>query len=113
MEYQGIAALEERIIALQFQLDRLQWRFRCPQCGHGNRSTALGDLRPREVILHFLKQLDNPVGINSLKKMLAEGGYPMERFGPRQKYYYTILGRLVDAGKILRPDNGDEIMLAG
>ena len=113
MEHQSIAALEEKLLALQSQLDRLQWRFRCPKCGHGNRSTALGDLRPQEVILHYLKQLDNPIGISSLKKMLAEGGYPMERFGPRQKYYYTILGRLVDAGRVMRPDGEDEIMLAG
>ena len=113
MEYQGIAALEEKLIALQSHLDRLQWKFRCPKCGHGNRSTAIGDLRPREVILHYLKQADNPIGINVLKKKLAEEGYPMDRFGPRQKYYYTLLGRLVAGKQVMRPDGGDEIMLAG
>lgn len=113
MEYERIDALEERLITLQSHLDRLQWKFRCPKCGHGNRSNPLGDLRPREVIMNYLKQLDHPIGVGALKKKLAESGYPMEKFGPRNKYYYTILSRLVGSGKIMRPENGDEIMLTG
>ncbi len=107
----AIEALQDKILSLQSCIERLQWRFRCPNCGHGHRSTALSDLRPREVIIHFLKQADAPVGIGALKKKIAEGGYPMERFGPRHKYFYTLIGRLCESGLAMK--DGDEVMLNG
>ena len=108
---QEIEALHEKILSLEAHLERLQWRFRCPHCGHGIKSTALSDLRPREVIIHFLKQADSPITISTLKGKMAEGGYPMERFGTRHKYFYTLLGRLCESGIAMR--DGDEIMMAG
>jgi hypothetical protein len=107
-----MAALEEKIFELESHLERLQWRFRCPKCGHGHRSTGIEDLRPREVILHHMKQQDNPISVGTLKRKLAEGGYPMDRFGERQKYFYTLIGRLCASGVLVRL-YGDEIMLAG
>lgn len=112
MKSQNIAQLHEKLLALELQLERLQWKFRCPKCGHGNRSTALGDLRPREAILHFLRQSDSPVSVGALKRALAEGGYPMERFGSRHKYFYTLIGRLCESAIVVRL-YGDEIMLSG
>lgn len=106
-----IEILRDKIFSLESHIERLEWRFRCPKCGYGLRSTALGDLRPREVILHFLKQTDAPISIASLKGKIAEGGYPMERFGPRHKYFYTLIGRLCESNRAMR--NGDEIMMAG
>lgn len=106
-----IGNLHDKLLSLESHLERLQWRFRCPHCGHGIRSTALSDLRPREVIIHFLKQADSPIAISALKRKMAEGGYPMERFGPRHKYFYTIIGRLCESGIASR--DGDEIMMAG
>jgi len=111
IETTDIETLREKLSLLESSLERLQWRFRCPKCGHGQRSTALGDLRPRNVMIHFLKQIDTPIAISALKGKIAEGGYPMERFGPGHKYFYTLLGRLCDSGIAMR--NGDEIMMAG
>lgn len=111
MGTQDIENLSDKILALEFQLERLQWRFRCPKCGHGNRSSAIGDLKPREAIISFLKQYDRPVGVGLLKKQLAVGGYPMERFGPRHKYFYTLIGRLCESGIAMK--DGDEVMLKG
>jgi len=111
MDTQRLASLEEKLAALQSHLERLQWKFRCPKCGYGHRSTALADLNPRQAMLHFLKQSDAPMGIRALKKKLAEGGYPMDRFGPRHKYFYTLLGRLQNSELVAR--DGDELMLVG
>jgi hypothetical protein len=36
----------------------------------------------------------------------------MEKFGTRQKYFYTLIGRLIEAKIVMRVD-GDEIMMAG
>jgi hypothetical protein len=36
----------------------------------------------------------------------------MDRFGERQKYFYTLIGRLCASGVLVRL-YGDEIMLAG
>lgn len=112
MGTQNLESLADKILALESQLERLQWRFRCPKCGHGNRSMAIGDLKPREAIIHFLKEADRPIGVGFLKKQLINSGYPMERFGSRHKYFYTLIGRLVASGIAMRLD-GDEIMMGG
>ncbi len=111
MDTQSIENLSSKILALEFQLERLSWQFHCSKCGHRNRSSAIGDLKPREAIISLLKQYDRPIGINSLKKHIAESGYPMERFGQRQKYFYTLIGRLCESGMVMK--DGDEIMMAG
>lgn len=112
MSTQQIDRLEESIAALQAQLDRMCWKFQCPTCGRKVKNLTFGSLKPSEAITTVLREQDTPIGVGSLKKRLSERGYPMERFGPRHHYFYTLICRLVRAGKIQRLE-GDEIMSAG
>lgn len=112
MATQDLERLENQISALQAQLDRLLWKFQCPKCGGRVKSHSLSDSKPSEAILTVLREEDHPVGVGRLKKKLGDRGYPMERFGPRHHYFYTLICRLAQSGKIARLE-GDEIMLAG
>lgn len=112
MATQELARLEEKISALQTQLDRMSWKFQCPKCGSRVNSQAFSDIKPSEAIMTILREEDRPLGVGRVKKRLSERGYPMERFGPRHHYFYTLICRLAQSKKIQRLE-GDEIMVAG
>ena len=108
-----IAALEAKLSALESQLDRIQWKFRCPTCKHTqSHADPIYNLKPSEAIVACLREFDRPIGVGVLRTKLEAKGYPMQRFGRRYSYFYTVICRLIEAKRIERHD-GDEVLLTG
>ena len=111
---QDIEALQSRIAKLETFLDRFEsfrWKFQCPTCRKSSHPDHISKMPPSEAIVACLRELDRPIGVGVLRKKLEAKGYPMERFGPRQSYYYTLLCRL--NGKKIKRLEGDEVMPIG
>ena len=105
----NIAALEAKLSALEDNLDRLRWKLSCPTCRH-TYTDSITQLKPPDAIISCLREFDRPVGVRYLRGKLEAKGYPMQRFGHRCSYFYTIICRLVETDRIERLD-GDEVML--
>ena len=113
MATSDIAALEAKLSALESHFDRLRWKFQCPTCKHTySHSDPISNMKPSDAVVTCLREFDRPVGVGILRTKLESKGYPMQRFGRRYSYFYTVLCRLVDAKRIERLD-GDEVMLMG
>ena len=108
-----IAALEAKLSALESHFDRLRWKFQCPTCKHTyTHADPISHLKPSEAVVACLREFDRPIGVGVLRTKLEAKGYPMERFGRRYSYFYTILCRLIEANRVERHD-GDEVLLTG
>ena len=111
---QSVESLKEKIQILEGQLAKLSSRlkddYRCPKCER-RLNGDFGNLKPSEAIVACLREMDRPVGVGFLRQKLESKGYPMNRFGRRFSYFYTLICRL-DGKKIQRLE-GDEIMLVG
>ena len=66
-------------------------------------------LKPKDAILHILSQYDFPISQKILKRLIVGEGYPLARFGKNSGYFYVLLDRLKDEGKLER--EGDEVRL--
>jgi hypothetical protein len=106
-----VASLEAKISALEASLDRLRWRIQCPTCRQ-TYDDSIANLKPSDAIVACLREFDRPIGVRVLRNKLEAKGYPMGRLGPQFRYFYTLICRLVGAGRVERID-GDEIMLKG
>lgn len=71
--------------------------------------SGIQKMRPPQVVVHFLKQMDCPISQKKLKEQILNEGYPPERFGKNGVYYHVILDRLKKRGKLER--EGDEVRL--
>ena len=114
MSDHAYGALQDKIEQLESLFQKLDRAKFCARCGHSISAPVvpISDLRPSDAILTALRDMDRSVGVRFLRKQLEKNGYPMERFGRHRNYYYTLICRLVDSGKIRRTE-GDEIMLTG
>lgn len=73
-------------------------------------STPLTDMRPPTAVLSVLREIGGgPIAVGRLREEMQKRGYPMERFGKGNAYFYQIVGRLHDGEKIEK--NGDEVTL--
>lgn len=114
MNENAYSALSEQVRRLSDQFEHLSKARFCASCGKSVAQPVvpLSQLRPSDAILAALRNADRAVGINFLRNHLQAMGYPMDRFGRHCNYFYTLICRLIDAGKVTRLE-GDEIMLVG
>ena len=115
MATSNLADLEDKLAALESHLDRLRWKVQCPTCKNSySHADPISYLKPSEAIVACLREFDRPIGVGLVRTKLESKGYPMQRFGKKNRYsyFYTVLCRLVEAGRIERHD-GDEVMLTG
>ena len=70
--------------------------------------TPIRDMTPTDAIMHFLKQAHGAIPQKVLREQIEKSGFDMERFGKRGGYFYTLLSRLVEDGRIIK--TGDQIM---
>ena len=65
-------------------------------------STPIADMSVPEVILHFLQQYETSVHQLKLREAIAHSDFPEKKLGMGGRYFYTVLSRLKDQGKIFR-----------
>ncbi|CUQ65660.1 hypothetical protein [Candidatus Nitrospira inopinata] len=113
---QDLEVLQARLLAVEKELEKLRLELACSRSGnswtHNSKVVPIGYLRPSQAIIASLREFDRPVGVGVLRQRLESKGYPMEKFGPTKNYFYTLICRLAESGKIARLE-GDEVMLAG
>ena len=68
-------------------------------------------MKPLQVIVHFLRQMDSPISQKALRELIIDEGYPAEKFGKNGVYFYVILDRLKKRGKLEK--EGDEVRMLG
>ncbi len=113
-ELPGIGVLQARVLVLEQELQRLMDDRACSRCRttKTEKVVPIDCLRPSQAIVTCLREFDRPVGVGRVRQRLESSGYPMKKFGQNMNYFYTLICRLADSGKIERGD-GDEIMLTG
>ena len=65
-------------------------------------STPIAEMSVPQVILHFLQQYETSVHQLRLREAIERSDFPKEKLGLGGRYFYTVLSRLKDQGKIFR-----------
>ena len=78
---------------------------------YSHSSSWMEKMKPLQVIVHFLRQMDSPISQKALRELIIDEGYPAEKFGKNGVYFYVILDRLKKRGKLEK--EGDEVRMLG
>lgn len=64
----------------------------------------LSDLRPPAAVETILKTVDRPITASEIKTELKRANYPVNKFGKSFGYLYSVLGRMIESGRIAKVD---------
>jgi hypothetical protein len=65
-------------------------------------ATGVRSMKPPSVIEFLVNRAAHPITIAELKKQIEATGYDVARFGKGFRYLYSLMPRLVEAGRISR-----------
>lgn len=68
--------------------------------------TAFAGLRQGEAMLAILKTMGKPLNGQQIRESLAERGYPIEKWGVRNSYFYAVARTLMERDQVIKTDDG-------
>lgn len=69
-------------------------------------------LRQGEAMRAILKEVGEPLTGQQIRKALAEKGYPLEKWGVRNAYFYAVAKNLANRGQITKMDDKRYVLSA-
>jgi len=110
----SIKANQERLFLLMRRLENISlYVERGDQVPVGESATTKiigapgqspSELSPPAAVQAILKAADKPISAGEIKTELTKANYPVSKFGKSFGYLYTLLGRLVSSGAVVKVD---------